>query len=365
MTLKKLLRYLAWGSLVLGASLTLGLLSFGGFFTLLPILPLALAAFGLSAAYEGEIYLQNIKNAWNKLFQDNYLQQQMANAYLLENFPDDTTANDCPQFYKNYAELLQTPHSSDQLAKEEAWFSKQLFSTDAGTTHEEQALRASLLINRAAEIAKLTQRRKLFHGMKAFSALAGVFMILGSSYLLVEAFTIIPFLAALPLAAGPFIIVPLAVMSGIAYAFLTYNAITDMITNDTLRKWARKIYDGGLRPKNIGLALLSVVLLSLAIGLTICTAGTWWTIAQKATPLFTWMGKIPGFIMGIINPTITGLSAVAFNLENSAESMEMIDDELKKEGNIFTRTAHYISSGWKKLKQRENWFQIGNPFRIL
>lgn len=35
-------------------------------YALYPILPLAFAAFGLSVAYEGEVYLQNIKGAFKK-----------------------------------------------------------------------------------------------------------------------------------------------------------------------------------------------------------------------------------------------------------------------------------------------------------
>lgn len=63
---KKIPRYVALASLTIGASLILGFLSFGGMYALYPILPLAFAAFGLSVAYEGEVYLQNIKGAFKK-----------------------------------------------------------------------------------------------------------------------------------------------------------------------------------------------------------------------------------------------------------------------------------------------------------
>ena len=87
MKVKKIPRYLALFLLTFGASLILGFLSFGGMFALWPILPLAFSAFVLSVAYEGEIYLQNIKGALNKLFKHNHLQRQLANNYLLNNFP--------------------------------------------------------------------------------------------------------------------------------------------------------------------------------------------------------------------------------------------------------------------------------------
>ena len=84
MKLKKTLPSLAHWSLMLGAGLTLGFLSFSGMYALAPLLPLAFTALGLSVAYEGEIYLQNIKGAWRKLFKPNYVKQQLANDYLLQ-----------------------------------------------------------------------------------------------------------------------------------------------------------------------------------------------------------------------------------------------------------------------------------------
>lgn len=357
--LQKILRYLAWGSLVLGASITLGLLSFGGMFVLVPILPLALASFALSVAYEGEIYLQNVKKAWAKLFQDNYLQQQMANEYLLKHFPKGNDLQNSHAFYRKYYHRLKN-HDTERLAKAEQWFSEQLFSTEEPKNGEAIVPET----DRKTAINDLAQRRKLFHGMKAFSALAAVFMILGTSYLLVEAFSVIPFLAAIPLAAAPFLIVPLSILAGIAYGFITYNSVTDMITNDTLRKWKEKIFPGSFSFKNISLALVSVVLVSLAIALTICTAGTWWTIAQKATPLFTWMNKIPQFLMRII-PFVLGSSTAVFTLENSLETMELIDKQLNKKEPLFDRILGMIDTAWTKLKKHENKWQLFNPFRIL
>ena len=358
---QKILRYLAWGSLVLGASITLGLLSFGGMFALVPILPLALVAFALSVAYEGEIYLQNVKKAWAKLFDDNYLQQQMANTYLLKHLLDNSDKHeDSHPFYAEYCELLITGNA-EELAKAEQEFSEQLFST-------EEPKNGSPIVSktdRETAINDLAQRRKLFHGMKAFSALAALFMMLGTSYLLVEAFSIIPFLAAIPLAAAPFLIVPLSILAGIAYGFITYNSVTDMISNETLRKWKDQIMTGGFGLKNISLAVLSVVLVSLAIALTICTAGTWWTIAQKATPLFSWMSKIPRFVMGIINPVVIGSSMAVFTLENSWETMDLINKQFEEKKSLFERVQTIIKKGWDKLTTQENIGQQFNLFRIL
>ena len=76
MKLKKIPYHLTLLLLTSGASLILGFLSFGGMLALSPLLPLAFAAFALSVAYEGEIYLQNIKGALNKLFKYNHMKNE-------------------------------------------------------------------------------------------------------------------------------------------------------------------------------------------------------------------------------------------------------------------------------------------------
>ena len=61
-TAQKIPYHLRVAFLTFGASLILGFLSFSGMYILVPMFPVAFAAFGLSVAYEGEIYLQNIKH---------------------------------------------------------------------------------------------------------------------------------------------------------------------------------------------------------------------------------------------------------------------------------------------------------------
>lgn len=503
-SIKKLLYNFSLSLLTGGASLILGFLSFSGMFALYPVFGLAVAAFGLSVAYEGEIYLQNIKGALKKLLKNDYLKNYLAREYLLNNFPD-TNDEQCPQFFRDYKiqlELLKSfGHKNlDEESKQrkkiiektlsdmEKWFAQQLFrnktanSNDSSAyakqlhlwldlregkkesseiknpqknrkktkglhlnlakeylsnhfpdtteedcpqffqdykmqlellkelenieldeikTHRKRAIEKKILgmqkwfarqvYRRKAsdleesEYAKQLQRwlakqdkenqdkklenRGIYYKIAlGFSVLAGLFMGLGSTYLIVEAFTVIPFIAVIPFTFWPLIIIPMALIAGAAYGLLTYNAVTDMINNNTIIKWFQKIRDNlkkGLTVRSILMAITAVILVGLAIAITICTAGTWWTVATNARPLFEWMTKLPNFIMGVINPIITGLSAVFFNIQNTAESLDMIDEESKKETNIFQRTWNSIVEGWKHLRRTENWFQIFNPFRLL
>ncbi|AWN72694.1 membrane protein [Legionella anisa] len=393
---KKIPRYIALGSLTVGASLILGFLSFGGMYALYPILPLAFAAFGLSVAYEGEVYLQNIKGAFKKIFKSNYLENHLAKEYLLEHFPKNTDSEECPQFFKDYeAQLnLLKDFNHKQLNKEsrkrkkqiektltdmEKWFALQLFATKKKKQGEEEelskytkSLRDWLDAHGQKEWQeRLEKRQSTFNFVKGFSLVAGLFMGLGSTYLIVEAFSVIPLMAAIPFAFWPILIVPMAVVAGAAYGMLTYNTITDLINNDTIKRWYTKLKNDlsqGITARNILMTLTAVFLVGLAIALTVCTAGTWWTVATSARPLFEWMKKIPSFVMGIINPIITGLSAISFNIQNSSESLEMVyeaTDPKTNNENIFQRTYKAIADGLTHVWDTENWLQMINPFRIL
>lgn len=387
---KKIPYYLTLGLLTTGASLILGFLGFSGMYTLTPLLPLAFVTFGLSGAYEAEIYLQNIKGALIKLFKNDYLQHRLAKEYLLQHFPEQTDEEQCPQFFKDYkAQLLLLNHFDDKelnkqskkrkqqitktLQDMEQWFTQQLFANkeqpeDAPSLYALE-LRQWLAQNQQEEWHKrLAQRKQRINMAKGFSALSALFMGLGSTYLIVEAFSVIPFFAAIPFAFWPAMIVPMAIIAGTAYGLLTYNAVTDLINNNTVVKWFNKIKDDlkqGITPRSVFMAITAVFLAGLAITLTVCTAGTWWTIATKARPLFAWMSKMPSFIMGVINPIITGASAIFFNLQNTAGSLEMVDETLRSKKNIFKRAYDFLVNSWNHLRNTENWGQILNPARLL
>ncbi len=501
MRIKKLVRHITLGFLTVGASLILGLLSFGGMFALTPRLPLAFAAFGFSAAYEGEIYLQNIKRAWSKLFKRDYLKHQLANEFLLKHFPDtecslinlsshpntlsieilmaltnkkpvyalfdsqiyyinnidfkplklevrnikllqnnftqninvlqkpskNNLANitsltghthSCPEFFKSYnaqlqllehfghirlnkASYAQKKQVIKTLSDMEKWFSMQLFTEKYQTKLMAKSISGAGLLNHIEaknegaqgssysedsyehELhtwlalnqqdlwqAQLIKRNHLFKGVKIFSAFAAACMGLGTIYLLVETFTITPMIAAVPFIFWPLLITPMAIVAGIAYGLITYNAVTDMINDNSLHKWFNKLkesFSNGPTLKNVSLTAIAVILVVLAFALTICTAGTWWTITQNTRPLFAWMGKMPNFIMGIINPIVTGLSTIVFNLQNCSETLDIIahSTEPAVDDPSLHVTHQTNKNSFTALRERENWLQILNPFRLL
>lgn len=388
--LKKIPYYFALSLLTVGASLILGFLSFSGMYALTPLLSTAFLTFGLSVAYEGEIYLQNLKGALNKLFKTDYLHKRLAKEYLAKHFPADTLDLNCPRFFQDYkAQLLllnQLDHkelnktekerkkqSRSTIKEMEYWFAQQLFlkpgqSSDKQTPYALE-LQNWLDKNHQQKWHQLKeQRNRRYTIVKGFSALSALFMSLGSTYLMVEAFSVIPFFAALPFAFWPTIIIPMALIAGTAYGLLTFNTVTDLINNNTVVRWYNKLkadLKQGITPRSVFMAITATFLVTLAIALTVCTAGTWWTIATKARPLFPWMSRMPSFIMGIINPIITGASAILFNIQNTAESLEMVDESLRSKKNIFQKIKDSLVKSWNTTSSTENGFQIMNPFRIL
>lgn len=390
---KKIPSYLLLLLLTGGASLILGLLSFGGMFVLFPSLTLAGIALTLSVAYEGEILETNIFGAFKKLYlKTDYLKHYLANEFLLENFPN--TQEKCPQFFKDYEAQLKLLHKFDhkRLNKEDAakkkliektlrdmekWFAIQLFLS-ANALHElsdyEIELRDWLADHgQADKIKQLEERRNTYSYVKMFSLLAGFFMGYGTTYLLVEAFEVIPFLAAIPAASLPMLIIPMALVAGAAYGLLTFNAVTDMINNDTLRSWynrvTNKVEKEGYTLRNLFLASTSIFLVTLTLALTACTAGTWWTVMRNTRPLFPWMEKFSRYVMGPLTLTMSS-STLSFNFQNTSDTMEMIEEltepaKKKKAEKPQISTWQKIKQFYTELRQRENLLQIINLPRLF
>ena len=385
MKIKKIPYYLAPWFLMAGASLTMGLLSFSGILAIWPgVLPLAFGGFFLSVAYEGEIYLKNIKGSLKKLFKSNQLERQLAKSYLLECFAKQEAPY--PQFFKDYKihihlldrfeEKRLDKDSSDRkrrvektLGDMEKWFAQQLFSDSDANTDYQKELRAffekDTLFDTFKE--KRSSRSVIYQILKVFCSTAGVCMGLGTTYLLIEAFSVVPWLAALPVASLPMLILPMAVIAGVAYGLLVYNAMTDMIASEMVTKWFHKINQDLSNPKKwwagVGKMCVLSLMFLITLGLSICTAGTWWTVAKTTPPLFSWMSKIPSFIMLMLNPLILSVSTWFFNLENVSETLEMAEPYVDAWLGDDQQTKKTETNVPASEMRTETWLQRLNPFR--
>jgi len=401
MKMEKIIRYFFLLLFTVGASLILGLLSFAGMYVLWPFLPAAIVTFFLSVGYEGQIYFQNIKQTFKKIaktFKTDFFKNKLSNDYLRDNFPKDLDSS-CPTFFHDYKKQLCLLHQFEHkelddeskirkrrvkknLKDMEEWFATQLFSSKKknglkskykSELHEwlnqpEQARKTQALEG------ELFYQPVAYIGALLFSVISALFMAAGSSYLLLAVFSSVTWLASIPLGGLPIIIVPLAILAGAAYGLLIFNAVTDMIANDTLYKWYEKIckdWNDGHVLHSLIMGSVAAILAILAIIFTVCTAGTWWTVAQTSHPIFSWMSKMPTYVMGIITPIILGIGSIVFNWENTSETLKFIDEKIKQYttvenvSTLFENIGISIKNGFENLRKRENWWQIFNPFRLF
>lgn len=387
MKIKKIFRQ---GTLILltgGASLLIGFLSFTGMLAITPLLPVAFTSFLLSVAYEGEIYFQNIAGTLKKLFKPYFYEQQYARQFMHDYFPKNLFDKKCPLFFRDYAAQLHecdnitldpnSPDYQEQLKKHaaatkvlnrmEKWFAKQLFHP---STDEKQSPYVSKLqewleqqqdeqgISRREQFKQqLAGAQKQFFYARWFSWISGFSMAVGTTYLLMESFAAIPWLASLSVGVLPWVVIPLSIIAGVAYSFQIYNSLTDMITNETLLTWAHKIKQD-LQEGRWLMPAAAVILLVFALALTVCTAGTWWTIAKEARPVFNGMKNMPRFVMGVIHPLITGLTSLAFILENTSETLNMFEAGLSMPISDEKTTP-------KEHTKTKHWLTEINPFRWM
>lgn len=176
---------------------------------------------------------------------------------------------------------------------------------------------------------KLKKRRRAFRMTQALSSIAALFMMLGTSFLLVEAFSVFPFMAAISFSIWPAFIVPMAIVAGFAFGLLTFNAITDMINDDIILERYRKLKEDwhkGLTFKSGLMLVTTMSLFVLTIALTVCTAGTWWTVIKHTRPIFAFMRKIPVVVVGLA-AAVLGIATFAFSVGNTLDTLKELDEE--------------------------------------
>ncbi len=346
--------------LTLGASLLLGLLSFGGMYVLWPWLSLSIAAMFLSVIYEGEIYHKNITNALNKLLDKNFTAEILGEEFL-NNF--DFTKTNLPNFFKTYKKLAQrnpSPAQEKRLKIMHIWLGQLLIQRESESSYAKKVIE---YLNKNTELEKLktkAQEIKSYNQyIQIFSLVAASFMSLGTIFLILEVLPALPFLSISP-AVLPYIVLPLAGISGIAYGFLTYNSLTDFLLKNNLKKWWQDIkaqlstHDNSW--KKMSFAIFSAFIFTLNLALTLCTAGTWWTVVSSSNTTWAWLKHpLTKGVSNLIAPVVS-ISTLGFNLENTLETISEVQEALQS-----PESQHQPL----KTKSQETYAQIFNPFRIL
>jgi hypothetical protein len=344
-----------------GAIVLLGLLSFAGMYVLLPLLSVSIAAFILSVIYEGEIYQKNISNALDKLLNE-HLTAQILGEELLDKL-DLKNRNPLPAFfqtYKNLADKHPSPARDKRLKTMQIWFGKLLMNPPVDPPHYIDAISEFLtdeLTNEQIQTRseEITSRNR---NIKVFAMLAAGFMSLGTIFLILEVLPVLPFLSISP-ALLPFVVIPMASISGIAYGFLSYNSLTDFLLKNNLHSWWQGVKNDLTSEnrswKQIIFAAFSAFVLVLNLTLTLCTAGTWWTVVNATQTTWNWLKHpITQFATALIAP-IVSISTLGFNLENTIETI----NEVKESIDAPAQAAHqheHLSQPSETIAQRFNPF---------
>lgn len=378
---KKIPKYLAILILLLGSCIYLGLLSFIGSMALWPIVALGYLALGMAVGFEGEIYLQNITQTLNKLFKTFYTERLLAKTYLLDQLNLEAT-DKTPRFFDDYnrqiyllnqfndkrltdKSLAEKKAIETTLTDMEKWFALQLFTpASIKDTEYVKELKAWFKTHGQDEVHRQCRYQKRGKVVAILlSIMSGGFMTLGFCHLLTIIFTKISWLAVIPVGILPQIIIPLAIVVGLAYTTLTMNSLSDMINGlptgwKSIKKTFKERMDRKTMAKNIGMAIVTILLLGLAIALTAFTVGSWKTIvtdAQNTGKLYTRLKNLPSFIMTRLYPSFAVFSTIIFNLQNTSSSMKFIYNKIHNRG---AHAHHHV-------KSTESGFQRWNPFRLI
>lgn len=349
--------------LTLGASLLLGLLSFGGMYVLLPLLTVSIAAFVLSVVYEGEIYQKNIAKALDKLTEPHFIEQQLGEEFL-DAF--DFKSKKQHNFFKTYQKLSNrspSPARDKRLRTMQIWLGQLLIQGDSKSAYAKKLIdHLQLNDNKQVHQIRARQIQNHHHYIQIFAATAAVLMSLGTVFLILDVLPALPFMMIAP-AVLPYVVIPMAAIAGIAYGFLSYNSLSDFLLKNSLGKWWQdikaQIQDPQRNWKQVTFVILSAAIFALNLALTLCTAGTWWTVVHATKASWQWLKHPLTKVLTALIAPIVSISTLGFNLENTIETI----NEVKEALNDKPQTSHHPHP--QIVTSTENWWQIFNPFRVL
>lgn len=390
--IKKGLYYSLLILLTLGAAASLYLLSVTGLAALIPIFWVCLVL-AVLVIYEVQVIYANVKQALNTLFfKPNHIQNTISQQFLLKTFPVENKTR--PQFFNEYMADLQNLNFLQQyegakkakrtlkkrLKARERWFTEQIFNAKlrAGikkTPYEQEIYDwlQTVNINLSAkektagiehytllEIQKeLSKRNYLYVAATIFGVGTSLAMSFGTIYLLLDVFMGFTVLASLPLLSLGGLIIPLGIVAGFAYGLMIYNTLTQIIDNDFIKLWMRKI-GKQLIKGDPSLLIAALVLISLSLVMTFLTAGTWWHVVASSPFL-----HLSSFLIYGLAGTLA-IAAFFFNIENMLVTLELFKEKFS-----FSKVSHGIKNIFSRIQQsltklwaRENLLQIINPARL-
>ncbi len=378
--LKKALRYGLSGLLVVGLIFLTGFLSFAGVLSINGSILLAITFFLLAGGIEGEVYAQNINQSLLKLFKGNYLEETLLTRKL-----DELTKQHAAKikFFTDYKALcrhvnqLRAQHDDTEkrITAEKKLKTMKRFFRDyiLGVLDKNNPYYADLFSALPSPNA-LQKEMKIKKWLSRASVVLSIIAGLSASLVAIEvAQTSLVAIAAyfsvtITATAMTTGIASLAILAGVGYTFLIYNTLTDIIHNDTIQKWAKKIRDFFHKKEGentarfvlraIGVTLGTLLVLTLGVLATITTAGVWWYAAKAGAMMLPTLASAAEWLRNIFVP-VMATTSLTFSIVNGLQSVkEMTKISLKK-------TFAHLRDLFERYFSTENVFQQFNPFRAI
>ncbi len=383
-----------------GSTLSLGALSFCGMLVLSPSIPLACLAFFLAVAIEGAVYRQNIFNAMNRLGdQAAVLKNAIAKRELdklieiIESEIEtgvirnpDLHANTFLQDYRMQKKYLheleenltyyfgQNKKTAEneiervklRLRNMEELFILRIKKEKVDDADQDILASVDQLTCRPEIIKDVELENEVKTKVRLMTATIGVAGLAGFCAGFVSLSSISTCLIQIGIAAtiATSIAAPFVPFVVLGYGLMMYRTVTDMIQNDTIKKWMQSAREFFKTPKaERGLKFYAkavgvVLLLAVVVAATVATAGSWWYLAKAGVAL---VPKLPDIGVAIVSGIFWACSLVptfCFNLVNSLKSIKKIPSIIR---NSFSNVKKDLKETWRK----ENFFQFINPIRLL
>src|SRR3990167_4733131 len=365
-----------------------GFLSMTGMLLITSSLPIAIAAFFLGSLVEGDVNKVNIMRGIKKSTQKDYLLMLLAKRKIAELLQSKNNA-DLPPFFTlykeqlNYHNQLKAIHSHDpeyqqQLAdaKQRLVDMRRYFIKMMDTQPADDIVKNPLLTNLChymnIDEFKSTFKHKLYciRASSVVSFFAGI----GTGFITAYATQsgVTTFLAAFGITAASttmaVTVITLAIAAGIAYLYISFNNIHEMITDELVKKYGGKTKNFFTTidrnhlfldiSKKILFALLALAVIGLGLFITAATAGTWWHGVKHGAQLISYLKDFSNLIRFVTVPFVA-ISALLFNFKNSLQTIwEVLEINIPKK---ISEIRHKI----KETRQNEPDMEFYNPFRFI
>jgi len=309
-----------------------------------PLISLASAAFAI--AIEGQVYNENNIDGCNYLLANDGLRHKIIRDIIIDAHNASLNQTNLFMQYREALENLRKKlknHGNRTTYKQEiVALKKKLFDS------ESQAIayieNSTGTVFSEAEHTLLLQKRNYFFAVcdrkRTYAWIANTFNLISTVGAFYSAFYVsqlaahqIFFFLGLSFSVPVIAIAAIAALATISYAFLTYRTCMQIIYNDFFSEYWNRLktqFNQGSTTNKVCIIVGSILFISLMVGLTLATAGTWWKtgIAGQLLLINLTHAVVKGTTMIFI--ACYTLMTLLFNVKNIIETIsELVDIDIR------------------------------------